>query len=44
MSTNINPDNLPNLQELEQLANQFFKTGPGGIVNQLPVQQAIEAF
>lgn len=44
MSTNINPDNLPNLQELEQLANQFFKSGPGGVVNQLPVQQAPEAF
>jgi cysteine desulfurase/selenocysteine lyase len=44
MSTNINPDNLPNLQELEQLANQFFKAGPGGILNQLPVQQAPEAF
>jgi cysteine desulfurase/selenocysteine lyase len=40
MSTNINPDNLPDLQALEQLANQFFKAGPGGIVNQLPVQQA----
>jgi len=44
MSTNINPDNLPNLQELEQLANQFFKSGPGGVVNQLPVQQASEPF
>ena len=44
MSTNINPDNLPNLQELEQLANQFFKSGPGGFVNQLPVQQAPESF
>lgn len=44
MSTNINPDNLPNLQELEQLANQFFKSGPGGVVNQLPVQQVPEAF
>jgi cysteine desulfurase/selenocysteine lyase len=44
MSTNINPDNLPNLQELEQLANQFFKAGPGGIVNQSPVQQAPEVF
>lgn len=40
MSTNINPDNLPDLQALEQLANQFFKAGPGGIVNQLPLQQA----
>lgn len=44
MSTNINPDNLPNLQELEQLANQFFKSGPGGIVNQLPAQQGTEGF
>jgi cysteine desulfurase/selenocysteine lyase len=44
MSTNINPDNLPNLQELEQLANQFFKSGPGGFVNQLPAQQAPESF
>ncbi len=44
MSTNINPDNLPNLQELEQLANQFFKSGPGGAVNQSPVQQAPEVF
>ncbi|QEC76421.1 family 2A encapsulin nanocompartment cargo protein cysteine desulfurase [Mucilaginibacter ginsenosidivorax] len=43
MSTNINTDNLPNLQELEQLANQFFKSAPGGVVNQLPVQQAPEA-
>jgi cysteine desulfurase/selenocysteine lyase len=42
MSTNINPDNLPNLQELEQLANQFFKSGPGGLVNQLTIQQAPE--
>jgi cysteine desulfurase/selenocysteine lyase len=44
MSTNINPDNLPNLQELEQLVNQFFKSGPGGLVNQLPVPQAPEPF
>jgi cysteine desulfurase/selenocysteine lyase len=44
MSTNINPDNLPNLQELEQLANQFFKSGPGGLANQLPVQQVPEPF
>ncbi|WP_295718986.1 family 2A encapsulin nanocompartment cargo protein cysteine desulfurase [Mucilaginibacter sp.] len=44
MSTNINPDNLLNLQELEQLANQFFKSGPGGLVNQVPVQQAPEPF
>ncbi|GAA3979700.1 family 2A encapsulin nanocompartment cargo protein cysteine desulfurase [Mucilaginibacter dorajii] len=44
MSTNINPDNLPNLQELEQLANQLFKSGPGGIVSQLPVQQVPEIF
>ena len=44
MNTNINPDNLPNLQELEQLANQFFKSGPGGLVNRLPVQQAPESF
>lgn len=44
MSTNINPDNLLNLQELEQLANQFFKSGLGGLVNQLPVQQAPEPF
>ncbi len=30
MSTNINEDSLPNLQELEKLANQFFKSLPGG--------------
>jgi cysteine desulfurase / selenocysteine lyase len=30
MSTNINEDSLPNLLELEKLANQFFKTAPGG--------------
>ena len=30
MSTNINPDNLPSPQELEQLANQLFKAGPTG--------------
>ncbi len=29
MSTNINPDGLPNLQELEKLANQFFKSVKG---------------
>ncbi len=29
MSTNINDDSLPNLQELEKLANQFFKSLPG---------------
>ncbi len=28
MSTNINPGNLPDLQELERLANQFFKAAP----------------
>jgi cysteine desulfurase/selenocysteine lyase len=30
MSTNINEDSLPNLLELEKLANQFFKAVPGG--------------
>jgi cysteine desulfurase/selenocysteine lyase len=30
MSTNINEDSLPNLLELEKLANQFFKAAPGG--------------
>jgi len=44
MSTNINPDSLPSLQELEQLANQFFKAGPGGLSGQLPGQQAPETF
>ncbi|WP_184545627.1 family 2A encapsulin nanocompartment cargo protein cysteine desulfurase [Mucilaginibacter sp. FT3.2] len=44
MSTNINQDNLPNLQELEQLANQFFKSGPADVVSQLPLQQTPEAF
>ena len=29
MSTNINPDNLPDIQELERLANQFFKSDTG---------------
>ncbi|TWI97567.1 cysteine desulfurase/selenocysteine lyase [Mucilaginibacter frigoritolerans] len=29
MSTNINEDSLPNLLELEKLANQFFKALPG---------------
>ncbi len=29
MSTNINPDNLPDIQELERLANQFFKSDAG---------------
>jgi cysteine desulfurase / selenocysteine lyase len=29
MSTNINEDSLPDLQELEKLANQFFKTASG---------------
>jgi cysteine desulfurase / selenocysteine lyase len=29
MSTNINEDSLPNLQELEKLANRFFKNVPG---------------
>ena len=29
MSTNINPENLPDLLELEKLANQFFKSLPG---------------
>jgi len=28
MSTNINPGNLPDLQELQRLANQFFKAQP----------------
>jgi cysteine desulfurase / selenocysteine lyase len=28
MSTNINQENLPDLQELERLANQFFKSAP----------------
>lgn len=42
MSTNINPGNLPNLQELENLANQFFKSAPGDLSNQLPAQQAPE--
>jgi cysteine desulfurase / selenocysteine lyase len=30
MSTNINEDSLPDLQELEKLANQFFKAASGG--------------
>jgi cysteine desulfurase/selenocysteine lyase len=40
MSTNINPDNLPNQQELENLANQLFKATPVSFLNQLPAQQA----
>jgi len=31
MSTNINPVNLPDLQELERLANQFFKADQGSL-------------
>ncbi|MDN3547426.1 family 2A encapsulin nanocompartment cargo protein cysteine desulfurase [Mucilaginibacter aquaedulcis] len=44
MSTNINNDNLPDIRELEQLANLFFKSGPGGFQNTLPDQQAAEQF
>lgn len=33
MSTNINEDSLPNLLELEKLANQFFKAAPGDFNN-----------
>jgi len=36
MSTNINEHNLPDLQELEKLANQFFKTMPGDVNNIQP--------
>lgn len=38
MSTNTNQANLPGVEELEQLANQFFKSGPGVFANQLPAR------
>jgi cysteine desulfurase/selenocysteine lyase len=33
MSTNINENQLPDLRELERLANQFFKSAPGSQVD-----------
>jgi cysteine desulfurase/selenocysteine lyase len=42
MSTNINPGNLPNLQELEKLANQFFKAAPNEDIS-LPAASPYEA-
>jgi len=42
MSTNINENNLPDLRELEQLANQFFKSLEGGDTNSTPAGQLQE--
>ena len=42
MSTNINPGNLPDLQELEKLANQFFKAAPNEDIS-LPAASPYEA-
>jgi len=42
MSTNINPGNLPDLQELERLANQFFKAAPNEDIS-LPATNPYEA-
>ncbi|MDN3584894.1 family 2A encapsulin nanocompartment cargo protein cysteine desulfurase [Mucilaginibacter flavus] len=39
MSTNINHDNLPSPQELEALANQLFKAGPGGFLTELQARK-----
>src|ERR1700709_76953 len=36
MSTNINENNLPDVRELEKLANQFFKSLQGGDANITP--------
>ncbi len=36
MSININPDNIPSAQELEELANQLFKAGPTGFFSHSP--------
>ncbi|SDD74851.1 cysteine desulfurase / selenocysteine lyase [Mucilaginibacter pineti] len=44
MSTNINNDNLPSPQELEALANQLFKAGPGGFLSELPSQKGADIF
>jgi cysteine desulfurase/selenocysteine lyase len=44
MSTNINNDNLPSPQELEALANQLFKAGPGGFLSELPAQKGADIF
>ncbi|WP_183559767.1 family 2A encapsulin nanocompartment cargo protein cysteine desulfurase [Mucilaginibacter sp. SP1R1] len=41
MSTNINQDNLPDLLELEKLANQFFKAIPGEVIAQPVTHQAL---
>jgi cysteine desulfurase/selenocysteine lyase len=35
MSTNTNPDEFLNLQDLEQMANQFFKTVPGNFLSEI---------
>ena len=42
MNTNINPGNLPDLQELERLANQFFKAAPNQDIA-LPADNPYEA-
>ena len=42
MNTNINPGNLPDLQELEKLANQFFKAAPNEDIS-LPAASPYEA-
>jgi cysteine desulfurase/selenocysteine lyase len=40
MSTSINPDNLPDLQELEKLANLFFKSPDSGLSDPQAAQPA----
>lgn len=44
MSTNINNDNLPSPQELEALANQLFKAGPGGFLTQIQEHKPVDIF
>ncbi|WP_259068069.1 family 2A encapsulin nanocompartment cargo protein cysteine desulfurase [Mucilaginibacter sp. X4EP1] len=44
MSTNINEDNLPNLLELEKLANQFFKSAPGEDIDQFAQTEPLKEF
>lgn len=44
MSTNINEDNLPNLLELEKLANQFFKSTQGGDTDQFAQTGPLKEF